>query len=266
MKWLSSIIVFAVASTGSGVGAQDAPSQARADLAPTGKLRVALFPLPHIAVRDKETGQFSGVVVDLSRELAKRLNVPVEFATANSNSAAVDQVKNNQADLTFLVGLPALAAQIDFGAAYIAYETTVLVPANSPIRSLDDVDAAPGRRIIAPEKSAIEAKLSQTFKNVKLIGVPIAIGSANRVVEMLKNGEADAYSNLTHLLSLTQNDLPEWRIVPGSYMMTVFSIGYPKDRPAGATYANQFIDEMKKSGFIQQAIERANLKGAVVPK
>ena len=70
--------------------------------------------------------------------------MPVEFATANSNSAAVDQVKNNQADLTFLVGLPALAAQIDFGAAYIAYETTVLVPANSPIRSLDDVDA-PGR-------------------------------------------------------------------------------------------------------------------------
>jgi hypothetical protein len=54
--------------------------------------------------------------------------------------------------------------------------------------------------------------------------------------------------------------------VPGSYMMTVFSIGYPKDKPAGATYANQFIEEMKKSGFIQQAIERANLKGAVVPK
>ena len=137
--------------------------------------------------------------------------MPVEFATANSNSAAVDQVKNNQADLTFLVSLPALAAQIDFGAAYIAYETTVLVPTNSPIHSLDDVDA-PGRRIIAPEKSAIEAKLSQTLKNVKLIGVPIAIGSANRVVEMLKNGEADAYSNLTHLLSLTQTDLPGWRI------------------------------------------------------
>ena len=265
MKWLSGFIVFAVASSGSGVGAQDAPEQARADLAPTGKLRVALFPLSHIAVRDKETGQFSGVVVDLSRELAKRLNVPVEFATANSNLAAVDQIKNDQADLTFLVGLPALAAQIDFGAAYIAYETTVLVPANSPIRSLDDVDA-PGRRIIAPEKSAIEAKLSQTFKNVKLIGVPIAIGSANRVVEVLKKGEADAYSNLTHLLSLTQTDLPGWRIVPGSYMMTVFSIGYPKDRPAGATYANQFIEEMKKSGFIQQAIERAKLKGAVVPK
>jgi polar amino acid transport system substrate-binding protein len=265
MKWLSSIIFFAVASSGSGVRAQDTPSQARADLAPTGKLRVALLPLPHIAVRDKETGQFSGVVVDLSRELAKRLNVPVEFTTVNSNSVAVDQVKDGQADFTFLVGLPALATQIDFGAAYIEYETSFLVPASSPIRGLDDIDA-PGFRIIVPEKGVAQAKLSQTLKNVKLIGVPIAIGSANRVVEMLKNDEADAYSNLTHLLSLTQTDLPGWRIVPGSYMMTVFSIGYPKGRPAGATYANQFIEEMKKSGFIQQAIERANLKGAVVPR
>lgn len=265
MKWLFSIILIAVASSGSGVGAQDAPSQARSELAPTGKLRVALLPLPNIAVRDKETGQFTGVVVDLSRELAKRLNVPVEFVTVNSNSAAADQIKNNQADLTFLVNLPQLAAQIDFGADYIAYETTFLVPVNSPIRTLDDVDA-PGRRIIVPERSAIEAKLSQTLKNVKLIGVPVAIGSAKRVVDMLKNGEADAYSALTHLLSLTQADLPGWRIVSGSYMMTVFSIGYPKDRPAGAIYANQFIEEMKKSGFIQQAIERANLKGAVVPQ
>lgn len=91
MKWLSRFIVFAVASSGPGVAAQDVPSQARADLAPTGKLRVALLPLPHIAVRDKETGDFKGIAVDLSRGLGKRLNVQVEFVTVNSNTGAVDQ-------------------------------------------------------------------------------------------------------------------------------------------------------------------------------
>jgi polar amino acid transport system substrate-binding protein len=234
-------------------------------LAPTGTLRVALLPLPQIALRDQLTGQFSGVVVDLGRELAKRLDVPVEFVAANSNLAAVDQVKNGQADITFLVGLPELAAQIDFGPAYIEYETSFLVRADSPIRGLDDIDA-PGFRIIVPDKGVSEAKLRRTLKNVMLIGEPIAIGSAQRVIEMLKNGEADAYSNLIHLLSLAQPNLPGWRIVPGSYMMTVFSIGYPKDRPAGADYAHKFIEEMKNNGFIQQAIDRANLKGAVVPK
>jgi polar amino acid transport system substrate-binding protein len=265
MKWLASFIAIAVASFVSEAAAQGIAAQARAALAPTGTLRVALLPLPHMALRDQLTGQFTGVIVDLGRELAKRLDLPVEFAAANSNIAAVDQVRNGQADVTFLVGLPELAAQIDFGPAYIEYQTTFLVPGNSPIRGLADIDRA-DRRIIAPEPSAIATTLSQTFKNVRLIGVPIAIGSANRVVEMLKTGEADAYSNLTHLLSLTQTDLPGWRIVPGSYMMTAFSIGYPKDRPAGANYANKFIEEMKENGFIQQAIERANLKGAVAPK
>lgn len=246
----------------SGAAPQDIAAQA---LAPTGKLRVALLPLPQIALRDQLTGQFSGVVVDLGRELAKRLDVPVEFVAANSNVAAVDQVKNGEADITFLVGLPELAAQIDFGPAYIEYETSFLVRADLPVRGLDDIDA-PGFRIIVPEKGVSEAKLRQTLKNVKLIAEPIAVGSAQRAVDLLKNGEADAYSNLIHLLSLAQTNLPGWRIVPGSYMMTVFSIGYPKDRPAGADYANKFIEEMKNNGFIQQAIDRANLKGAVVPK
>jgi polar amino acid transport system substrate-binding protein len=264
MNWLGSIIALTI-SFGAGAAAQDIPQQARAALAPTGKLRIALLPLPHMALRDQSTGQFTGVIVDLARELAKRLDVSAEFAAADSNLAAVDQVKNGRADATFLVGLPELAAQIDFGAAYIEYETTFLVPGNSAIQSLADIDRA-GTRIIAPEPSAIATTIRQMFKNVKLIGVPIATSSAQRVVAMLRNGEADAYSNLTHLLSLTQTSLPEWRIVPGSYMRPAFSIGYPKDRLAGASYANKFIEEMKRDGFIQQAIERANLKGAVVPR
>jgi polar amino acid transport system substrate-binding protein len=265
MMLVARIVAVAFALFGSVAVAEDIPAQARVALAPTGKLRIALLPLPHMAVRDQSTGEFTGVIVDLGRELAKRLDVQAEFMAANSNVAAVDHVKNGRADVTFLVALPELAAQIDFGPAYIEYETTFLVPGNSSIRTLADVDRS-GIRVIAPEPSAIATTIRQAFKNVKLVGVPIATNSAQRVVEMLRNGDADAYTNLTHLLSLTQTNLPDWRIVPGSYMMTAFSIGYPKSRPDGASYANRFIEEMKKNGFIQQAIKRANLKGAAVPK
>ena len=81
-----------------------------------------------MALRDQSSGQFTGVIVDLGKELAKRLEIPVEFTAVASNLAAVDQVKNGGADLTFLVALPELRAQIDFGATYIEYETTFLVP------------------------------------------------------------------------------------------------------------------------------------------
>src|SRR4030095_10124995 len=97
MKWLSSIIVFAVASSGSGVGAQDAPAQARGELATRRKPRVAVFTLTHRAVRGRQTERFSGVVVEPSRQLAKPPAVALDFAAVNSNSVAVDQVKNGQA-------------------------------------------------------------------------------------------------------------------------------------------------------------------------
>ena len=61
-----------------------------------------------------------------------------------------------------------------------------------------------------PDLSPLATEIGRRFKTARLIGVPIATASARRVAEMLRNGEADAYSNLTHLLSLAQADLPDW--------------------------------------------------------
>jgi len=78
-----------------------------------------------MAIRDSSTGQFNGVNADLGRELAQRLGVPQELIAVGSNVAAVDEVKNGRADVTFLVALPELAAQIDFSLPSIQYETTL---------------------------------------------------------------------------------------------------------------------------------------------
>ena len=51
-----------------------------ASLAPTGTLRAAInYGNAVLAARNAQTGELSGTTVDLARELAKRLNVPVEF-------------------------------------------------------------------------------------------------------------------------------------------------------------------------------------------
>jgi len=231
---------------------------ARAEFAPTGKLRVILFPLPIIASKDA-AGVLSGVPVDLSLELAKRLGVPLELKAAETPAATVDQVKNGEADVTFLVNLPVRAALIDFGPAYISYEATYIVPAGSAIQAMADVDK-PGHRIIVPERSAIDAKLSQILKQASLVGIPI--GSLQRATEMLDKNEGDAYSDLHHLLSLMQRNLPGSRIVAGSYMTTDLQIAYGKGKPAAAKFATDFIADMKASGFIAEAIKRAGLRGA----
>jgi polar amino acid transport system substrate-binding protein len=239
-----------------------AQSDVRAELAPSGKLRVILFPLPIIATKDGSTGVLSGVPVDLATELGKRLGVPVEITAADNPAATVDAVKNGTADLTFLVNLPVRAALIDFGPSYIGYEATYLAPAHSPIKSADDVDKV-GRRILVPEKSAIDATLGKSLKHAQLIGLPI--GSLQRATEMLAGNEADAYSDLHHLLSLMQRNLPGSRITPGSYMTTELQIAFGKNKSAAAQYVTDFVVEMKANGFLKDAIRRAGLRGARVP-
>ena len=48
------------------------------DLAPTGKLRVAImYTNPVIAAKDPATGDLRSISVDLAQELGRRINVPV---------------------------------------------------------------------------------------------------------------------------------------------------------------------------------------------
>ena len=63
----------------------------RQDLAPDGKLRAAInFGNPILATRDAATGEARGVSVDLARELARRLGVPVELVLYTAAGKVVE--------------------------------------------------------------------------------------------------------------------------------------------------------------------------------
>ena len=75
--WLGAMALSFVAGCATS---PNVPNAARSELAPTGKLRAgmnlgnALF-----TTKDAGTGELRGVSVDVMRELASRLGVPVEF-------------------------------------------------------------------------------------------------------------------------------------------------------------------------------------------
>ena len=59
----------------------------RKELAPTGTLRAAInYNNPLLATRDPTTGELSGLAVDLSRELARRVDVPLELVPCEAAS------------------------------------------------------------------------------------------------------------------------------------------------------------------------------------
>ena len=136
--------------------APTAPAGAVSDLAPTGKLRAAInFGDPILATRDAATGEPRGVSVDLSRELAKRLRVPVELVTYDAAGKVVEGLKSGAWDVAFVAIDPARATDISFTAPYVVIEGVYLVTRESPIRSNAEVDRA-GIRVAVGAGSAYD--------------------------------------------------------------------------------------------------------------
>src|SRR5467141_4478263 len=149
--------------------APDVPPAARSELAPTGRLRVGINLQNFLLVNKESTdGQYSGIAVDLGRELGKRLGVPVKLVAFDTAGKLADAVKSGAWDVAFLGNEPSRANEIAFSAAYLEIEAGYLVPAGSPIRTIADVDRE-GVRIAVAAKSAYDLYLSRSLKCAQLV-------------------------------------------------------------------------------------------------
>jgi polar amino acid transport system substrate-binding protein len=229
-------------------------------LAPTGRLRVAVWTVPYFAV--ERAGVLAGLIPDLGTELARRIGVPVDFTGCATPVALVEAFRNGTADVTF-VGITADRAEvIDFGPVVLDIETSYLVPASSAIKAIADIDRT-GVRIVVPARSAQEAHLKKTIAHATLI--PVAPENPNAAIELLASNAADAFSHVAPMLAAVQPALPGARILPGSYFNVPIAIGIAWERPLVArNYAREFADDVKASGFAQQAIDRTGVTGLVV--
>jgi polar amino acid transport system substrate-binding protein len=58
--------------------------------------------------------------------------------------------------------------------------------------------------------------------------------------------------------------LPGLRLLNGRFMVINQAMAVPKGRDAGLAYLSQFVQEMKASGFVAQALRRHGIEGAAV--
>jgi polar amino acid transport system substrate-binding protein len=228
------------------------------ELAPTGKLRVGLLMLSYFAVEDEASGQPKGIMPDLGNELARRIGVPYEPVRIKNPGEMMDAFRTGAIDAAFIGITADRAAVFDYGPVVIGIETTFLVPASSAIRSIDEVDQA-GVRIVVPQRSAQEGHLKKIITKATMIPVPVE--TPKPAIELIAAGQADVFSHVVPMLATAQPSLPGSRILPGSYYNVPVAIGYPKGRPAAvAEFCKSFVESVKASGFVQQAIDRMGVK------
>src|SRR5438477_7194564 len=170
-------LCFAVLLLSSCATAPHVSTAARAELAPTGKLRVGINVQNFLLVnKERSGGEYSGIAVDLGRELGKRLGVPVELVAFETAGKLADAVKAGAWDVAFLGNEPTRANEIVFSPAYLEIEAGYLVPAGSPIRTIADVDRK-GVRIAVAVNSAYDLYLSRSLKDATLVRVQGIQGS-----------------------------------------------------------------------------------------
>jgi len=209
----------------------------RADLAPTGTLRAGInYGNFILAQKDEASGESRGVAIDLTRELAQRLGVPVALIAYTSVAAMVDAAKTGAWDIAFLGIDPAREGEIGFTAAYLEIEATYLVPAGSALSAVADVDRK-GVRVAAPARANYELFLSRRLTRAQLV----LIGLAAR--------------------------LPGSRMLDGQFMKVPQAVGVPRGRDAGLAYLRGFVEDAKASGLVARAIEKTGARGvSVAPK
>jgi polar amino acid transport system substrate-binding protein len=231
------------------------PSNVVKELAPTGTLRAAInLGNPVLAQGTPDAPR--GVTVDLARELARRAAVPLALVPFDAAGKVFEALKAGAWDVAFLAIEPVRAAEIAFTAPYVVIEGVYLVPKDSPLKTVDDVDR-PGVRIGVNPNSAYDLYLTRTLKHAELVRDGDGVGRFVR-------DKLEAAAGVRQPIVAYAKTNPDVRVIDGRFMEIRQAMGVPRDRDAAAAYLAGFVEEMKVSGFVADALERSGQADAAV--
>jgi polar amino acid transport system substrate-binding protein len=259
MKQARSAVIAAAFLCAANASAQMANSQ---QLAPTGTLRVTFLKDNAVQGRiDPKTGEVTGPVADITKELARRLGVPYQITPGAGVRAVLDSVKTHMADLGFLAYDASRAAEADFTQTYELAYNSYLVRADSPLQKIADGDR-PGIRIAARKGDSGELYLSRTLKQAALKGIPgLDVADA---VKMLAASEIDVFATNRERLVAESASFQNVRVLPDNFYAVPQALVVEKGDPARLAFLNRFLDNLRSTGFLQGAIDRAHLHGVEV--
>ena len=230
-------------------------------LAPSGVLRASInVGNAVLARREAPSGPPGGVSVDIARAFAERLGVAVEFVVFDSAVQSVDAVAEGKADIGCFAVDPKRGENIAFTEPYLLIEGWYLVPEASPIVRNDDVDR-PGKRVVVGKGSAYDLFLSRALTQAEIVRAP----NPQAVVPLFLEHGFEVAANVKQQLDADMARYPGLRLLPERFMVIRQAMGLARGRGAAAhAVLTDFVEEIKDSGFIQQALMRHGIEGATV--
>lgn len=227
-------------------------------LTPTGKLRVGLYPgSPGSLILSDLAEDWKGMGFELGRAFAKYLKVPFDPVIFPTNGDILAQAKLEKLDFVFVNATPVRAEYLIFAEPLLMTDQTYLVGPHSQVRHMEEIDA-PTIRVGVSAGSTSEATLPKMFKHALVVSTQ----SLDEVVARMLSGEIDAFATNKTILSELADRIAGARILEGAWGRENIAIGIPKSRAQALPLLAQFCDDVRSSGLLPEAAQRAGMRGA----
>lgn len=226
------------------------------DLAPTGALRAAVN-LGNPVLAQGTPAEPAGVTVDLAREIAARLGVPVEFRCFDAARKSYEAVASGDADICFLAVEPAREADVAFTPPYAVIEGVFAVPVDSALRTVADVDRD-GVRIGVKRGSAYDLFLTRTLAHATLV-------RGDEGVDVFRERGLEVAAGIRQPMTAYVAAHPDVRLVEEAFMAIRQAVGTRRDRrPETVRFLAATVEELKAGGFVADALRRSGQSPTLV--
>ena len=227
------------------------------ELSSNGVLRAAINMSNFLLVTDKtKEGTPIGVSPDMAKELANKLDLQLKLITFDTPGEIADDAENDNWDICNIGAEPQRAEKINFSAAYAEIQATYLIPPNSKLQNISEVDIA-GNKIAVASRTAYGLWLERNIHNAELIQVE-GVGNS---FDVFSNENLDALAGLRPALIDDVKKIPGAKILEGQFMSVQQAIGTSNKNIKSSIYIAKFVEEMKKNGYVQKLIDKHNVNG-----
>jgi polar amino acid transport system substrate-binding protein len=228
------------------------------EIAPTGKLRVGIGISPAGGAywsNKNEAGGYTGVPVDLGKEMAAQLGVPVEYVAYPNSGQITDAAATGAWDVTFLPKDAERETKMSFGPIYEVADATYIVKAGSTVTNFATLDQ-PGVKVAAVNGTTTMRGAIAHLKNAKVTGYQ----SYDEIFALLKNGEVDAFALSRDQLNAMAKKIPGTRVLDETFKQTVTAVAVPLNHPLALAFVTKFMTEATSNGMLRKAYDNNGLK------
>ncbi|MCG2644038.1 MULTISPECIES: transporter substrate-binding domain-containing protein [Bradyrhizobium] len=227
------------------------------EIAPTGKLRVAIAISPAGGAfwSTKTEAGYAGVPVDLGKEMAAQLGVPVDYVAYQNSGQITDAAGKGAWDVTWLPKDPEREIRMMFGPIYEVADATYIVKAGSAVTNFATLDQ-PGIKVAAVNATTTMRGAVAHLKNAKVTGYQ----TYDEIFGLLKSGVIDAFALSRDQLNKMAQKLPGTKVLDETFKKTVTAVAVPLGHSQALAFATKFMNEAVTNGTLRKAYDNNGLK------